>query len=168
MKKILIAFIALFVINLGCKKMSDVDRLCACSPISNASYLSLVIKNNNGEDLLSATTAGAFTKEKIQLYRKDTNGAIKQIDFGIRPPFSYGTNQLFNYNQLISLEIGVLAKSISDTFYLKLGDDKLYELNLKFNNSKLEKLLIDQQEAPLEINGTTNSNYVNTIYAMKI
>jgi hypothetical protein len=168
MKKVLIAFIALFVLNLGCKKMSDVDRLCACSPISNVSYLSLVIKNNNGEDLLNATTAGAFTKEKILLYRKDANGAIKQIDFGIRPPFSYGTNQLFNYNQLVSVEIGILAKSITDTFYLKLGDDKLYELNLKFDNSKLEKLLIDQQEVPLENAAAGNSTYVNTIFTMKI
>ena len=168
MKKILIAFIALFVINLGCKKMSDVDRLCACSLVSNQPYLSLVIKNNNGNDLLNATTAGAFTKEKIQLYRKDASGAIKQIDFAIRPSFSYGTNQLFNYNQLVSVEIAILAKSINDTFYLKLGDDKLYELNLNINNAKLEKLLIDQQEAPVEIAGKSNSNYVNTIYAMKI
>jgi hypothetical protein len=167
MKKVLIAFVALYVINLGCKKIDDVDRLCACSPISNASYLSLVIKNNNGDDLLSATTAGAFTKEKIQLYRKDANGAIKPIEFAIRPPFSYGTNQSFNYNQLVSMEISILAKSINDTFYLKLGDDKLYELNLKMNNMKLEKLLINQQEALFE-NATSSNTYLSAIFSMKL
>lgn len=167
MKKVLIAFVALFVINLGCKKISDVDRLCACSPISNVPYLSLVIKNTNGDDLLSSTAAGAFTKEQIQLYRKDANGAIKQLEFRIRPPFSYGTNQLFNYNQLVSMEIAILAKSINDTFYLKLGDGKLYELNLKLNELKIEKLLIDKQEAPLE-NSTTGNTYVGTIFSMKL
>lgn len=167
MKKILIAFAVLYVINLGCKKIDESGGLCACSPISNASYLSLVIKNNNGDDLLSAGTAGAFTKEKIQLYRKDANGAIKSIDFKIRPPFSYGTNQSFNYNQLVSMEVAILAKSINDTFYLKLGDDKLYELNLKMNNMKLEKLLIDQQEAPLE-NANTSDAYVNTIFSVRL
>lgn len=167
MKKVLIAFVALYVINLGCKKIDDVDRLCACSPISNASYLSLVIKNSNGDDLLSASAAGAFTKEKIQLYRKDANGEIKSIDFKIRPPFPYGTNESFNYNQLVSMEIAILAKSINDTFYLKLGDDKLYELNLKMNNMKLEKLLIDQKETPLE-NATSGNTYLSTIFSMKL
>ncbi|KQC02250.1 hypothetical protein [Pedobacter sp. Hv1] len=167
MKKVLLAFVALFVLNLGCKKISDVDRLCACSPISNVPYLSLVIKNNNGGDLLSATTAGAFAKEQIQLYRKDANGEIKQLEFRLRPPFAYGTNQLFNYSQLVSMEIALSAKSINDTFYLKLGDNQLYELNLKVNEMKIEKLLINQQEAPLE-NSTTGNAYVGTIFSMKL
>lgn len=167
MKKILIALIALLVMNSSCKKAEDTGIVCDIPP--PASYLSLVIKNNNGDDLLSDTIAGSYRKEQIQFYKKDANGTIKLMNFTIRPPFSYNTpyttNESFKYSQLATNEITVLAKSINDTFYLKLGNDKLYKLNLKVNNYRLEKVLIDHQEAVLE---KINNPYLTPIYSIKL
>jgi hypothetical protein len=165
MKKFIIAFIVVFVTNLGCKKIIE-QPLCACSPVVSP-YLSLVITSANNEDLLDSKTNGALTKDQIQLYYKEANGTIKQIDFGIRQPFSFGSEQ-YKYFQLFSQQIGLLAKSVDDSFYLKLGNDKLYELNLKINNNRVEKLFIDKKEAPFEHSTTTTYSYVNSIFLLKI
>ncbi|RBQ06250.1 hypothetical protein [Pedobacter miscanthi] len=163
MKKILIVLVVIFIANLGCKKT---ERLCACSPITTEP-LALVIKNSTDVDLLNPNTTGYFDKNKIQLYSKDANNVIKQISFEIRKPFSYNNNQKIDYYQLTSGEISYLSKSIDNSFYLKLGDDKLYELNLKVNNNRIEKLLIDKTEATKEAPTGTNS-YMDSIYRLKI
>ncbi|WP_443944448.1 hypothetical protein ACJVDH_16200 [Pedobacter sp. AW1-32] len=165
MKKTLIAFLALFVISMGCKKIMDTDPLCACSPVTNP-YFSLVIKNLNGVDLLDTTKPGSFDHSQIQLYSKDANGNPKSISFVVRPPFSYGSDQ-FIYNQLLAPDISMLAKSIDDVFYLKLGNNAEFALNLKFNNFRLEKLLLNGVELPLQQPGT-NYTYVDAIYALII
>jgi len=165
MKKTLIAFLVLFVISMGCKKIMDTDPLCACSPVTNP-YFSLVIKNANGVDLLDTTKPGSFNQSQIQLYSKDANGNPKSISFLIRPPFSYGSDQ-FVYNQLLAPDIYNAIKSIDDLFYLKIGNNTEYTLNFKFNNYKLEKLLLNGVELPLQQPGT-NYNYVNAIYALTI
>ncbi len=167
MKKFLIILSAIFMIGLGCKKENiGGGGLCACSPITYPP-LSLVIKNSADVDLLNPKTTGYFDKTKIQLYAKDTNHTIKPINFEIRQPFSYSANQKLEYYQLISNEILLLAKHIDQTFYLRLGDNKLYELNLKVNNNVVEKLLIDKAEAPKEIQ-TGTSSYIDSIYRLKI
>jgi hypothetical protein len=150
MKKFLIVIVVMFITNLGCKKITDSGGLCACSPIS-AVYLSLVIKNTAAEDLLSNKTVGAFTSNQIQLYYKESNGAIKQISFTVRQPFSYGTDQ-FKYFQLFSQEIAALPNGAGTIVYLKLGDNAPYELKLQYNTykNKVEKLLINDKEAPIE------------------
>jgi len=167
MKKILIVLMVIFIANLGCKKAGvGGGGLCACSPISTTPLI-LVIKNTADVDMLNPKTTGYFDKNQIQLYSKDVNNVIKQINFEIRQPFNYSNNQKIDYYQLTSSEIPYLAKSIDSIFYLKLGDNKLYELNLKINNNLVEKLLIDKTEAPKEIQPVTNS-YLDSIYRLKI
>ncbi|WP_316845710.1 hypothetical protein [Pedobacter psychrodurus] len=167
MKKILIVLMVIFIANLGCKKAGvGGGGLCACSPITN-NPLILVIKNSTDVDLLNPKTTGYFDKNQIQLYSKDNNNAIKQINFDIRQPFNYNNTQKIDYYQLTSGEITYLATSMEHTFYLKLGDSKPYELNLKVNNNLVEKLLIDKTEAPREIQQVTNS-YIDSIYRLKL
>jgi len=166
MKKFLIILSAIFMVSLGCKKENIGGGLCACSPVVNPP-LSLVIKNSTDVDLLNPKTTGYFDKTQIQLYSKDANNVIKQISFEIRQPFTYSTNLKMDYYQLTSSEIPYLSKSLDQTFYLKLGDNKLYELNLKVTNNIVEKLLIDKTEAPKEIQ-TGTSSYLDSIYKLKI
>lgn len=167
MKKILIVLVVIFIANLGCKKANvGGGGLCACSPITTQPLI-LIIKNSADVDLLSPKTTGYFDKNQIQLYSKDANNVIKQISFEIRQPFTYGNNQKIDYYQFTSGEIPYLSKSIENTFYLKLGDNKLYELNLKVNNNRIEKLLIDKAEAPKEIQPATNTS-LDGIYRLKI
>ncbi|QNR83436.1 hypothetical protein H9N25_15925 [Pedobacter riviphilus] len=166
MKKILFVLVLIFITNLGCKKITNGGGLCACSPINYDTSLGLVIKNSTDADLLNPKTTGFLDKTQIQLYSKDANNVIKQINFDIRQPFTYTNNLKMDYYQLVSSEIGQQAKSIDNTFYLKLGD-KLYELNLKVNNQAVEKLLIDKNDAPKEL-PNANSQYLNSIYTLKI
>jgi hypothetical protein len=145
MKKIIFVFAVLFIANLGCKKMSDTDTLCACSPVMKP-FVSLVIKNSADLDLLNPSSNGGYKEKQIQLYLKDSNGNNKQVSFRINPSFTYG-NEKFNYYQLTSIEIIDLAKSIDDTFYLKLGDNQPIEINLQVKNqAKVEKLIVDKKE----------------------
>ncbi|MBB6236040.1 hypothetical protein HDC90_000646 [Pedobacter sp. AK013] len=166
MKKILFVLVLIFITNLGCKKIPNGGGLCACSPISYDTSLGLVIKNSTDVDLLNPKTTGFLDKTQIQLYSKDANHVIKQINFDIRQPFTYTNNLKMDYYQLVSSEIGQQAKSIDNTFYLKLGD-KIYELNLKVNNQAVEKLLIDKNDASKEL-PNANSQYLNSIYTLKI
>ena len=149
MKKFIIAFAVVFVINLGCKKIIE-QPVCACSPASYPSF-NLAIKNADGDDLLNPATANSFDKDQIQLFKKEANGSVKQIVFFIRPPFNYGNTNI-NYHQIISDDITRLWNNASDSFYLKLGSGLTYELNLQLNNTnrKVEKLLVDKKEAPIE------------------
>jgi hypothetical protein len=148
MKKIIIVCVILFIANVGCKKTNiDGGGLCACSPVT-APELNLVIKNTAGDDLLNDKTAGAYSKDKIELFRKDGNGNIVPLNFSIRPPFSYG-NEKFNFNLLTVPSISYLQTSDNNIVYLKLGEGKLHELSLQLNQGKydLEKLLIDNKAA---------------------
>ena len=129
MKKFVIALAVLFVIIIGCKKLNGGD-ICACSPLETA-YLALVVKNAAGDDLLNTTTAGSFAQNQIQLYAKDANGAIKQINFSISPPLTFN-NEKLNYHQLRSPEIAILAKSVNQTFYLKVCIIKYFLLFFHF------------------------------------
>ncbi|MFC3562188.1 hypothetical protein [Pedobacter jamesrossensis] len=166
MKKFIAAFLLIFIVNLGCKKM-DIGGggLCACS-LMPQTQLSLIIKNNIGADLLNPVTTGYFDKNKIQLYYKDANNVIKQINFDISKPFTYSNDLKINYYQLNSSEIVIQSKSI-ENFYLKLGDGKVYELNLKTSNYAVEKLSIDKAEAPKEFPSVTTAPF-NSIYTLKI
>ncbi len=151
MKKFLIALTLIIVANLGCKKEEIGEPgPCACSPMSYP-YLSLVVKNAVGEDLLNSKTSGSFSTSQIKLYVVETNGTIKNINFGVRPPFSYGSNQ-FTFHQLYSQQIVALSASTSGVFYLKFGDLPPYKLNLKISTTapKVEKLLINDKEATVE------------------
>jgi hypothetical protein len=151
MKKIIIVFIVLFVANLGCKKLSKSDGgLCACSPITYPGF-ALVIKNAANLDLLNPANKEAYVLNQIKLFQKDDKGVEKQVLFAIRPTFSYGSEK-FNYYQLYSEEIGLLARKSQQSFYLKLADGTPYELNLEFKDGiyKVQKLLIDKKEAPAE------------------
>ncbi|WP_316804086.1 hypothetical protein [Pedobacter nototheniae] len=165
MKKILITLAVLFIINLGCKKIEG-GGLCACSPAVGPS-LSLTIKSSTEADLLNSTTAGFYGKDQIKLYSKDANNVVKQISFTINQPFTYTNDLKVTYYQLHSYEIASLSKNIDNTFYLKLGDDKIYELNLKVTSSLVEKLLINKTEAPKEFPNVTAS-FLSSMYSLKI
>ena len=162
MKKFLIVLTIIIVANFGCKKEQIGDGICACSPVSYP-YLSLAIKNNMGQDLLSAGIAGAYTSDQIQLFQKNNNGTIKLLKFHIRPPFSYGNDQ-FKYNLLFSEEIIMLTKTMDQTFYLKLGDQPAFELNLQLHTTskKVERLLINKNEAILDKGSV--AAYLNIFY----
>lgn len=148
MKKFLTICVILFITNLGCKKMGiDGSGTCACSPVKGPE-LYLVIKNNAGEDLLNEKTTGAYTKDKIELFRKDVDGKKIPLNFGIRPTFLYGDKK-FNFNQLFSGDIMFLQKTGNNIIYLKLGADKVYELNLELHKEfyEIAKITIDKKEA---------------------
>lgn len=153
MKKIIIAFIVIFVANLGCKKMSNTDGLCACSPISYPG-ISLVIKNAANLDLLNPANKEAYALSQIKLFQKDDKGVEKQVSFFLRPTFTYGISgsEKFNYYQLYSEEMIALARTKQPVFYLKLADGSPYELNLELKEGVADagKLLIDKKEAPKE------------------
>ena len=153
MKKFSLILLIIFIANLGCKKIGG-GGLCACSPISGPAF-ALVIKGNSGVDLLNPATAGYLDKNQIQIYSKDANNAIKQISFNINSPFTFTADSKVTYYQLTSWELPILSKTIDNTFYLKLGNDKLYELNLKIDKNSVEKLLIDKKEAPKEYPNST-------------
>ncbi len=165
MKKILFVLVLIFITNLGCKKITNGGGLCACSPITYDTSLGLVIKNSSDVDLLNPKTTGFLDKTQIQLYSKDAKDVIKNISFDIRQPFTYTNNLKMDYYQLVSSEISREAKSIDNTFYLKLGE-KLYELNLKVNNQMVEKLLINKTNALKEL-PNVNNEYINSIYTLK-
>lgn len=167
MKKILIVLMVIFIANLGCKKANvGGEGLCACSVLSGPPLV-LVIKDSADVDLLNPKTTGYLDKNQIQLYSKDANNEIKQITFEIRPPFSYSNNQKLDYYQLTSYQLPTLSKSIDNTFYLKLGENKLFEINMKVNKNMVEKLLIDKAEAPKETQAGSNL-YLEGIYRLKI
>lgn len=166
MKKIIIAFVVIFIANLGCKKISDGDGLCGCSPITPPS-LHLVIKSAVGTDLLNTENAGAYSPNQIQLFQKDNSGAIKQLRFHIRPGFSFGSEK-FNYYQLYSDEVGILAQIANQSFYLKLGDANPRELKVQLNNTtnRIEKLSIDKKDAPVETGEV--SKYAGSIFYLTL
>jgi len=162
MKKILIVFVALFIINFGCKKIDENNGggICACSPTKYPD-LTLVVKNAAGDDLLNSVVTGAYTKDQIQLFSKNASGVVKHISFYLRPPFYYG-NSKFKYNQIYSEEIVALSKVSGNTLYLKLGSAEPLELNLTVGNFKVEKLLIDKKEAAVD--NATLSAYLTVFY----
>lgn len=148
MKKFVLVCIVLFIANIGCKKSNiGGGGLCACSPIVGPQLL-LVIKNTVGEDLLNDKTTGAYTKDKIALYRKDVEGKDIPVNFFIKPPFDYG-NEKFSFNQLHADNIGFVQKTTDKTLYLKLGDSKIYQLNIELNQNSysVEKVFINNKEA---------------------
>ncbi len=166
MKKFLIVVLAVFLANLGCKKMDPGNRLCACSPVEEPTLV-LVIKNSEGTDMLNPVNSGHFNNNQVQLYQQNENGSLKQITFYIRPPFSYG-NEKFNYYHLGSSEIIRLSNSINQDFYLKLGNNEPIKINIEKveNNFSLDKLLVNGQEKNAETG--TVSNYIRNIYYIEL
>lgn len=163
MKKFLFICAILFIANVGCKKMNiDGGGLCGCSPTTGPTF-QLVIRNSFGEDLLNSKTSGAYSIDKIELYRKDVTGKVVPVNFSIRPPFSYG-NESFSANSLYSADINYLFQASDKSIFLKLGGSKLYELTLQLNqqSAKVEKLLIDQKESE-KAKGTIE-NYATIFY----
>lgn len=147
MKKFLIVCAVLFIGGVGCKKL-DIGGggLCGCSPIS-VPELVLVIKNADGKDMFDDKTAGAYAKDKVEMYRKDETGKIIPLRVTVRPQFRYG-NETFAFNQIYSNDIAFFAKELNGIIYLKLGDRKTYELNAEFNEGRyaLKKLFADKKE----------------------
>lgn len=140
------ACLILFVANVGCKKMNvGGDRLCGCSPV-RLPELNLVIKNSADADLLSDKVATAYTKDQIQLFRKDVEGKDVPVNFNIRAPFEYDNKQFKFHSLAASLHF---LNGKDETFSLKLGT-KLHELKINLNEGKyaLAKLMIDGKEAP--------------------
>ena len=147
MKKFLIACLVIFLAGVGCKKTNiDGSRLCGCSPIQQPELM-LVVKTTAGDDLLNSKNTGAYTKNSIQLFKKDANGNPVQLSFAIRPPFTY-YNDKFGYSTLYSAAINTVKQS-GESVYLKFGDEPAYELNLQFSANKplLDKLFINNNEA---------------------
>lgn len=158
MKKIIIVCVILFIANVACKKTNiDGGGLCACSPMRSPE-LNLVIKNNAGDDLLNSQTTGAYSKDKIELFKKDGNGNAIPINFGIRPPFSNG-NEKFNFNFLSASGITYSQTANDNIIYLKLGEGKLHELALQVSQEGL-KLSIDKIEAKKDTSNVARYAYI--------
>jgi hypothetical protein len=167
MKKILFVLLVLFIANVGCKKTGiDGGGLCACSPVAQPT-MAFLIKDANGIDLLNPKTTGYFEKSQIQLYAKDSNNTIKQLNFDIRQPFSYTSNLTVSHYQIRSSEIMSVARPAGIKFYLKLGDTKLYEIDLKVNNYFVEKVTVDNVELNKEYPSIQEPS-INNIYSIKI
>jgi len=165
MKKFLFVCLVIFIAGVGCKKTNiDGGGLCGCSPIQTPELM-LVIKNGTGTDLLNDKNVGAYTKNDIQLYKKDASGNPVQFSFSIRPPFSYG-NEKFDFNTLYTQGVSAIKQS-GESIYLKLGSEPAYELKVQFNATqpKIDKLLINNTEAQ-KGNGTI-ANYVDVFYLTK-
>jgi len=158
MKKFIIACLVIFTASIACKK-EDIGGggLCACSPIAETT-LQLAVKNAAGQDLLDAKLSGSYTEKQIQLFQKDSNGNIKQIQFNISPPISFDS-QKFDFYQIRSSQIARLAlENATQVFYLKLGDREPLEISLSVNldKRKVEKLVIDKKEIPAVSGGISN------------
>lgn len=165
MKKFLIVCLIIFVAGVGCKKTNiGGSGLCGCSPIEQP-VLMLVVKNAAGVDLLSDKNTGAYTKNDIQLFKKDANGNPVQINFIISPPFTY-YNDKFGFNTLYSAGINTIKQS-GESIYLKLGNEPAYELKLQFSATKplVDKLFINNNEAEKD-NGPWAS-YLSVFYLTK-
>ncbi|CAM3672658.1 hypothetical protein MUGA111182_02450 [Mucilaginibacter galii] len=161
MKKILFICTILFIASVACKKENvGGGGLCACSPIQ-VPTLNLVIKNSLGGDLLSDKITGYYEKSKIQITRKDAAGKVTAVDFNIRPPFSYG-NEKFNYNYLL-IPVGFL-QAADDTLYLKLGDNKTYEIKVMLNQQKYDPDKITIDGKVVEKDKGTIANYTTLFY----
>jgi hypothetical protein len=159
MKKFILVFLAIFIAGAACKK-----PLCGCSPIQQPELV-LVIKSAAGSDLLNDKNLGAYAKNNIQLFKKDASGNAMQLDFYIRPPFSYG-NENFSFNTLYANGLSAIKQS-GESIYLKLGSEPACELKLQFNNTlpKIDKLFINDNEA--EKDAGTVVKYVDIFYLTK-
>lgn len=167
MKKFLAILVVVFLANLGCKKLDENDRLCACSPIVEPTVI-LVVKNAAGADMLNPATNGYFANTAIQLYYQEANGSLKQLYFYVRPPFSYG-NEKFNYFQLHSTEIIKNIVATNRSIYLKLGNNNPMKLDFEFKADQkyqLSKLLVDEKVAPAETGTVTG--YVQNIFYINL
>ncbi len=161
MKKFILICCVIFIAGMGCTKVAP---LCGCSPMQQPELM-LVIKNADGADLLSDKSVGAYAKNNIQLFKKDASGNAVQLEFYIRPPFSYG-NENFSFNSLYANGLSSIKQS-GESIYLKLGNEPAYELKLQFNSTqpKIDKLFINNNEA--EKDNSTVVKYVDIFYLTK-
>lgn len=146
MKKILLAFVILLAVNIGCKK-NIVEPVCGCSPVVQPSF-HLAFKDKNGNDLLNSTSQNSFSKEKIQLYHQDAAGVVKQIQFQLRPPINT-TDIKFQYFNMVSFDLNYWVKNAVGGVYLKLGDQAPQKIKIEYNPTSnfVEKLIIGDIEA---------------------
>jgi len=166
MKKFILAFLVVFAANLGCKKLDDGDKPCACSPISEPTLV-LVLKNASGADVLNPVTSGYFSNNNIKLYYLE-GGVQKQLNFFVRPSFSYGAEK-FDYYQLHSSEIIRQHVSGRKDFYLKLRDNEPKKINLEIATDKqfsIEKVLVDGMVATPEKGAV--SSYVQHMFYVQL
>lgn len=166
MKKFLFVVFIVFLANLGCKKLDEGDRLCACSPVTEPTVV-LVVKNAAGTDMLNPATAGYFANNNIQLYYLD-GSTQKKLNFYVRPSFSYG-NDKFNYYQLHSSEMIRQSLTANKDLYLKLGSNEPLKLRLELvtdTRYQVAKLLVDGKEATAEKGNVTS--YVQNIFYINL
>lgn len=147
MKKFLFVCVIMFIVNMGCKKTDfDGSAPCGCSVLQGP-FLLVSIKNTAGADMLDANNAGAYIKEKIQVYRKDAAGKEIPANFTVRPPANYGDNKVTSY-QLNIAGFNFTPQPAINVLYLKLGEGKPYELKVEFDSTsrQITKLFIEQKE----------------------
>jgi len=146
MKKLVVLFMfSMFTasLNWSCTK-------CGCDIGPPIMTLSLVIKDLNGQDLLSPTVNGYYSQNDIHLYKKSTNGSLSLIKFDVlKSPIWLG-NKKVEYYQLISAElITQAANQLSgDTLFLQLRNETPNKILLQLNRSaKSINLYLDGYEA---------------------
>lgn len=165
MKFFLIAFTLIITINFGCSKEVDLGgEYCDC-PVLTAPSLNIAVRNTAGNDLLYTKTVGSFATSQIKLYAVEANGNVKNIEFTLRKPFTYGAVQ-YDYYQLSSSQIVSLVPTTTGVFYLKLGDLAPYKLTIKINGStgRVDRLLINDFEAAIEQEADKNLSNGNIFY----
>jgi hypothetical protein len=147
MKKFLFVCVIMFIVNIGCKKTDfDGSAPCGCS-FSEGPLLLVTIKNSEGTDMLNVNNAGAYSREKIQVYRKDAAGKETPAAFFLRAPATYGAEKIASYQLSITV-LNHLQQQADNVFYLKLGDGKPYEFNVEVDQTtgQINKLFIDKKE----------------------
>lgn len=148
MKKFLIMSAILFIVNMSCVKMDpDNGGLCACSPVT-VPELYLVVKNSEGQDLLSNKTEGFYLKSEIELFAKDEKKKVIPIGFEVKSPFIYGeANANFDFSQLSIPVTAFWEKEASRIIYLKLGDSEPLELKVEFKKGVgVDKMFVNNIE----------------------
>ncbi len=165
MKFFLIGLALIVTLNFSCSKEVDLGgEYCDC-PALVAPSLNIVVRNAAGNDLLYTKTVGSFDVSQIKLYVNESNGNVRNIEFSLRKPFTYGAVQ-YDYYQLSSSQIVSLLPTITGIYYLKLGDLPPYKLTIKLNGStgRVEKLSINDNEAPVETEADKNLSNGNIFY----
>lgn len=133
MRKLLVILAVLASLNLSC------EPKCGCAPPPPAIPLRLVVKSVSGEDLLNPNTAGSFSLNEIQLYKKSADGKNVPIKFDIGRPVPAGADKI-DFYQIVSSELKQYGSGTNwfstDIPYLQFRDEQPLKVLIQFDSNR--------------------------------
>jgi hypothetical protein len=145
MKKLLTAIILVFITGISCKKN---DSPIGCD-IPVVPHFYLVVKDQNGVDLLNDSVPGSFKQSDIQITGKNKKGETLKLRFEVST-WLFGGGQKFPY-RFINLDY---STEVQNPLQVKLGN-QVYKLNRTLKNpGEVDQILFDQN--PLQRDTTEN------------